>query len=361
MDRRGGRYERTKLRLNITTIWTNVLALLLISIVGAAQLGFEIWRSKATEKSSISTSALEELLRTKLLDPETQQHQHKELLDAVRNSAPLALAVDGALQAELSELKSRVDNLEDADSRPTPRSFASLQVLAIFGWLAIIWAGFRGLVLLFQSIFVDGSIRKSAQALALISGSVIGAATLRTEFSFAKSIEALIKFDFKPKSSPSTSRSRPVDLHLHLDIRHGKTGNSPPNAMDCGEGNAQRVEPFNEGKETLEAGGQEKLRSIATALAKRILSDELIAITLVGSADKRALKPKTAVRFSSNAGLAQARIKTVRDELELVFGRDRIPILAMYSGPAKTGARLSIDDLASDRAVQVCAFWRPKS
>jgi len=59
--------------ISITALWTNVVALSLISIVGVAQIGVELWRLNSDEKPYASTVALEELLRAKLIDAEDQK------------------------------------------------------------------------------------------------------------------------------------------------------------------------------------------------------------------------------------------------------------------------------------------------
>jgi hypothetical protein len=130
--------------------------------------------------------------------------------------------------------------------------------------------------------------------------------------------------------------------------------------MDCGEGDTFRIGPFDVGAVTLGEGETKKLENVAATLAARQSPSHIVAVMLIGSADKRPLKQKTAESFSSNQGLAQARIRAVRKVLEPALARDRLPILETYAGPAKTGAKLSIDDLASDRAVQICVFWSPR-
>jgi hypothetical protein len=364
----GGRSERTTIRLGVATIWTNVMALVLISMVGFAQFSLEFWRG---EKSYMLAPALEELLRTRLPDQEMQQRQHQEIIDAIRSlTAPTAAptpADDGATQTELLRLKNHIENLENARRQ----SSAILQDFGIIAWVMIGCLILIGVFLLYRAIFLEGSwIKKTIEglvALILIVAPTVGGAKLgnefKGEFSLIKSIEKL-NFDFgwrySPSEPPPIPESQRFDVHLHFDARLGSMESPSLTNMDCGEGDTQRVTPFKDGTATLDPAGQQKLESVVAILEKNKASRRLMALMLMGSADKRPLKPKTVELYSTNDGLAQARIKVVRDRLRSAFPEDNLQVLEVYTGPAQTGAAVTAEGLATDRAVRVCAFWNGK-
>jgi hypothetical protein len=160
-----------------------------------------------------------------------------------------------------------------------------------------------------------------------------------------------------------------MDVYLHLDVGRGQ--DSLPAAMDCGEDDKQqRVGPFDIGGVKL-TSAEKSDKAVASDLLTRAKSkpEQLTAIILIGSADKRPLKPQTAALYSSNAGLARARIGIVKAALKEVFEKEEAfkksmpPIMAFYAGPENAGAKASVADLSKDRTVQVCVLWdrRPES
>src|ERR1700760_4750360 len=75
--------ERTRSRIQLLSIRTNVLALALISVVGFLTFSIEVYRTIWPD-SSFSSVALEELLQSKLPSPQVQQRWHEETIDAIR-------------------------------------------------------------------------------------------------------------------------------------------------------------------------------------------------------------------------------------------------------------------------------------
>jgi hypothetical protein len=212
---------------------------------------------------------------------------------------------------------------------------------------------------------------KTARAVVLSVGSIAGGATLFHEFSLVKSIDTFIRVTATPRIEVSFPAGPPGPEGPRGPEgpigdagprgSDGPPGPTLPTELSCGTGDSQRIEPFFDGQETLEEAAKIKLKSVVGLLKERSQSSDLLGLVLIGSADKRPLKPKLAQQFGSNVGLAQARIKTVKDELAQTFDPDKFPIMALHAGPSKVGLVLSTSDLASDRAVQICALWNPKS
>jgi hypothetical protein len=351
-------HERANLRLGIVSIWANVAALLLISIVGLLLLGQQFSRPHSDEATYLSTPALEGLLRDRLSDQATQKQQHKELVDAIHNALPAPPRHnEGGEPVESPGLKYSVERLE-REHQVTAASIRGIIALVIVAGVLL------GLWILLKAFLVEGKLptMKIVEGLLLLGVSIFGGNNLKTEDSLFKSIDTFFRLDLHwggdaTPNKPVPSEPQQVDIHLNLDLQ---TGNSPAPTMDCGEGDTFRIGPFDVGGTTLGETEMKKLEKLAETLAAPKSPGRIVAVMLIGSADKRPLKPKTAEDFSSNQGLAQARAKAVRRVLEPALARDKLPILESYAGPAKTEAKLSIDDLASDRAVQVCVFWSPK-
>lgn len=369
LDRRSDRAERNKLRLEVTSIRANVLALVLISIVGIAQIGSDIWRTKSNERPDMPGAALEEFLRARLPDPEIQAHQHKELIDAIRevrppNSQP---AIDNVARSKLSDLESQVAfHQKIIADKPVSNYFKSNSTIywlvAAVCFTPFLWAVVY--VLRSVNIFTMQQYR-TARAVVFSFGSLAGGATLFHEFSLVKNIESFIKVSTTPRIEVSFPAGPPGAKGPRGPAgprgSDGLPGSALPTELSCGTGDSQRIEPFVDGQETLEENAKVKLKAVVDLLKERSKTSDLLGLVLIGSADKRPLKPKLAQQFGSNVGLAQARIKTVKDELAQTFAPDKFPIMALHAGPSKIGLAPSSGDLAFDRAVQLCAFWNPKS
>jgi hypothetical protein len=375
LDRRSDKTERNKLRLELLSIRANVVALALISIVGIAQIALDIWRSKSSEQPGATSAALEELLRTRLPDPEIQANQHRELIDAIREARPSNSqpAIDNVARSKLSDLESQVVRHEKIIAeQPVSNYFKTNSVIfwlvGTFCFAPFLWA----FVYFLRSInvFTLGQY-KTARAVVLSVGSIAGGATLFHEFSLVKSIDTFIRVTATPRIEVSFPAGPPGPEGPRGPEgpigdagprgSDGPPGPTLPTELSCGTGDSQRIEPFFDGQETLEEAAKIKLKSVVGLLKERSQSSDLLGLVLIGSADKRPLKPKLAQQFGSNVGLAQARIKTVKDELAQTFDPDKFPIMALHAGPSKVGLVLSTSDLASDRAVQICALWNPKS
>ena len=249
--------ERNGIRVGIASIWTNALGLGLIAavifLVGASHLGFEIWRHYSGESTPLSTVKLEELLQKKLPDPDTQQRQHRELVDAIQSRRPSDTILSApsdkeAIKAELSKLEPIVANLE----RAAKERFSNVQVLvALAKW--ILWPlAVAGVVLFVRSFFATSLPRRVleiAAAGALTIPSIFGgfkfANDLKTDFTAIKDMGG-IHFNLTRGESqpppPKPTEPRDVDVYLHLDVERGP--NSLPAAMDCGSGEEQQVGPF---------------------------------------------------------------------------------------------------------------------
>ena len=141
--------------------------------------------------------------------------------------------------------------------------------------------------------------------------------------------------------------------------------------LDCGEGDSYKIGPFADGNagdtsikpdEKLLAKLNENIEPLVGKLTKNHLGQRPLGLILVGSADKRELKPPLFHLFGSNAGLAQARAEWVRKAIENSSMRPKPKtILTLSSGPAHVGQDpLPEKDLAEDRSVRVCAIWGSK-
>jgi hypothetical protein len=358
-----------------------VLALVLISIVGLAQLGLEIWRLNSAEKAYLSAPALEELLRTKLIDPKVQEQQHKEVVDAIREGrppGPTGIPDDGTIREKLSDLQAQVNRHEQIlrekplkeniaiETAPAVSSFffliGAFILLGILIVFAAIWLGF-------YFLYNKNVISKKAYDVAKVGvalGSLASGVTLLKDFHLVKNADSLIKFNIQNERSrdpapPSPAQPTQLNLHVYHRLLRHAVRQSGPVESDCGNGDAQRVGPFKDGRHLLEVAGQEKLRQVVASLLERSQSERLISVTLGGSVDKRELSRETAAIYGSDAGLARARSQVVSDELIRALAPDTVQIMHNFSGPVNFGPKVSVDGLASDRSVQVCVYWRPKT
>ena len=93
----------------------------------------------------------------------------------------------------------------------------------------------------------------------------------------------------------------------------------------------------------------------------------LLGLILIGSFDKRTLKPDLKEKYGENAGLAMARAEWVKRKLFEILG-SKGNVVTMVSGPRNAeitpiGRSLLIEQKnsaslgADDRTVQVCAMW----
>jgi hypothetical protein len=92
-------------------------------------------------------------------------------------------------------------------------------------------------------------------------------------------------------------------------------------------------------------------------------------LLIVGSSDRQPLKGLSRNRYDANVGLASARAQSVDNALDACTARSGFPLpggnnssLILVSGPRKTPeGRVSPDDLAGDRHVDVIAIWNRRA
>src|SRR5690242_13337265 len=72
-------------RINVIGIRSNVLALLLISVVGAAQVGLEFSKRNSPERPRSAALSYEEARRVRLAE-KRELKRYEEILDAIRNA-----------------------------------------------------------------------------------------------------------------------------------------------------------------------------------------------------------------------------------------------------------------------------------
>jgi len=370
--------EALNRRLSIVSVWANVLTLslitIVIAIVGLSQVGLELWRPGSGENAYLSTAALEDLLRSRLPDAGTLAQQHKDILEALRGDPglPPISRADDALQARLSDLQSQIDSLRaKGGGQPLPEGAtvvqASPEISSFLWWMLVFLAVLIGTsalagvsALIARSVSQWRNKQKIAAAATVVTaatatlGSVVGGFVLFKSFDVIGKADSVSLFRIENHyQSPEQPAPQPVDFHLRLDLR--QAGDIAPAKMDC-----QRIGPFDDGGVALATDEEDKISGIAKSIVTRRQTDYLTAIMFKGSADKRPLKPATAARYSSNEGLAQARIAVVRKLLLAGLGTERPQMLESYGGPSMTEAALPVGALASDRAVEVCVFWSPK-
>ncbi len=102
-----------------------------------------------------------------------------------------------------------------------------------------------------------------------------------------------------------------------------------------------------------------KIDATARELKQRNSGGRLVALFFVGSADKRSLKNASLKIYGSNAGLAHARAKWVRDELRTRYAGDLPQTMLLSNGPNFVGANIPPEALTKDRSVQICELWSP--
>lgn len=355
IDSRSDRDER----IGITAIWTNVFALSLISIVGVAQIGVELWRLNLPEKPP-SEPALERLPRTGLLDPKIQE-QLKEIVAAIREArppGPIDITGDG-IRENLAALQAQVNQLEQAREKPGKTEtvletspevswFFSMVSIFIFSGTVLFCAALGAGVYFLRdkgriSTTVFGALTAVAAAGPLISG-----IALIKEFSVVKNADSLIKVNIRVDRSQNLAppAAQPTQLHLHVHHRFLRHSLRRPVSVesDCGTGDAQRIEPFSERGVALEENARIKLKSVVALLKEQSRSRDLLGFVLIGA----------------DVEQSQLRIGIVQGELAQTFDPGKFPAMALYAGPSKAGLAPSTKDLAFD-AVQICAVWNPRS
>jgi hypothetical protein len=203
-----------------------------------------------------------------------------------------------------------------------------------------------------------------------------------TLLAFTVKIDKLVNFEFSlPHQRESTGIPAEQSITIYLpEIQMTRT------VLDCGKkdvgDNSYRIWPFPDGLATIkEVKGTpstdvrknfEELEGKIDRVVHDLAQDQeanqderdknsLIAVLLIGSADKRALGA-TKESYSNNVGLAQARAEWVQQKLEGNAVLQTKPIITLNSGPSLSLIAVANDSakLAVDRAVQVCAIWEKK-
>jgi hypothetical protein len=363
-DRRGSQAERNRARVEIASIRTNVIALLVISLVGAMQFGFEVWRQTFSKPSGELGSVVEELLNRKMLDAEILERQHREIVDAIRDGRPSTVSVpvdDAALRADLLKLRSSVENLQ----KIAQERFSNMETLGSIAWAVVAALSLVGVLFLVRAYFEASPAKKAldiAAAAALVIPSLFGvklATQLKFDFALIKDSQVKLPDFIWHSDSKAPPEPQAVDIHLDLSL---KLPDSPATKMDC----RFRVGPFIGGKPDLDERPRKALDDVAAKLAAEVIAGHVAAIWLVGSADRRSLKPETAKNYDTNQGLAQARNATVQKALQNALKKreeegsppvkEMPSITGVYAGHTMTGSDIPVSALAVDRNVQICLF-----
>jgi hypothetical protein len=168
----------------------------------------------------------------------------------------------------------------------------------------------------------------------------------------------------KPNKDSSPTQSQ---VALTVIFNAAERPNMPTQTVfDCGSSEKPfKVGPFAAGEVVLEHDNT----GVRALLDRLIASGDhraLIALMLIGSADKTPLLPELAQRYGSNAGLAQARAEWVKSQLLEADATHQLDldgpakIATLTAGPSQVGLTIPATDLALDRAVRVCAIWGTK-
>lgn len=90
---------------------------------------------------------------------------------------------------------------------------------------------------------------------------------------------------------------------------------------------------------------------MVAAVSTRFTRKELKCLLLIGRSDKRELLPESKKIYGSNYGLAQARGRWVQERLPAELSQ--LTMIVLSSGPMNIGLRVSPDNMAMDRSVEV--------
>jgi hypothetical protein len=377
IERREEGSERTRLRLSILSVRSNVAALALISLAAFLLVSLEVYRTMWPDKSSAS-AALEELLRSKLPDPEVQAQRHREVVDTIRNARPVdwSSQPDAQWSRKLADLEGKVNQLKrQLDDGKTPVSIISdppqtstaLPVASILTAIALLVGALLigGLFyILVKKDLVSKKAGTAAAATSLAVGSLLGGMTLFKDFTLFKQLDlhefSIFRIDRRelhavapvtpatlvaaiPQPPADTTPPPPTDVHVDLSLRLLEPSSA---TVEC----AHHVGPFRDGTAILSGEEIEQLNGVIVDIAKK--AERVIAVMLIGSADKRSLTSKTAKSFDSNPALAQARSDYVQSRLEPVLGTKGF--IKSFRAPTKTDEKASPDDLKEDRMVDIC-------
>jgi hypothetical protein len=116
------------------------------------------------------------------------------------------------------------------------------------------------------------------------------------------------------------------------------------------------VGPFETGKhDQLERSAESSLDSVLASVVLTSQEHDLMALVIVGSADRRILLDPGASRYGGDYGLSSARSVWVQDRLLELQPADATRLLTLSRGPS------SGDAMAQDRSVAVFGLWSEKT
>jgi hypothetical protein len=238
----------------------------------------------------------------------------------------------------------------------------------------------------FAPVLVMYLLRNFSTTKVVSAGLITGLTAVSGLTLFTAKIDKIFSFEFS-LSPQRESVNLPTEQSITLHLPEFQTTETE---LDCGKqivdnypfSNPFRIGPFPDGlASTAEIKGtpsenvresfeqlEGKIESVISVLAQdpektQNHKDEksLIAVLLIGSADKRTLVG-TIESYRSNVGLAQARAEWVHKILENNAILRAKPIITLNSGPSLSLITVANDSekLALDRAVQVCALWQKK-
>lgn len=149
----------------------------------------------------------------------------------------------------------------------------------------------------------------------------------------------------KTTTSPAT-----VETRISLDLLPAGL------ELDCDE-TRYLISGFETGKYKGDENLAERARNMGRLLRESSKGRQLVAVILVGSADKQPLRGSMKASYDSNAGLAQARAKWVQERLAEGYGDNVRPVIVLSTGPSFIGHNVPEEKLALDRSVLMCAVW----
>jgi hypothetical protein len=321
-----------------------VVAALLLLTIAVLSLSLRQERSAiivANGGAPTSFKDIEDIIKDRLPDAQTRERQYQLLADAIRRPAPTQ---PPTFEAEVHWSAGVLLSV-------TVFSLAMLYVLA--------------------SLYRRGLIGNRTLAVSLASTAALTGLTIGGVAVFKDTKIELFKISFssgKGGSGRTAADERPVKIEISLQAppgppgergSDGKDGRDLVQDIDCPA--SWRVGTFVVGSDRDFEDGETTHRAldkIAEEFEAKRRDNRLLALLLVGSADKTPLSPQRAREFGSNAGLAQARARWVQKTLgSRLAGLDAPGVVGLYAGPAGIGLTASKDALALDRSVQLCAFW----
>lgn len=304
-------------------------------------------------------SRLELLLSERMPISALSEARHRELVDSIRDSKPISPGPPpvGAVQ-DFSRLADALENrlptnelierrhreLVDAlraglTSRVAVDPTERRRFGAVAGYVMLI-AGFVGAIIACASAWRASSASATDCRAALRVGTLLGASTLFSVGGLTLVKDLTLDVTFQPERVGPSPVDRPITT-----LQHGFVG------------------PFVSGQGALlEPNAAKTVKQVIESLVAASPSRDLQALYIVGSADTMPPTQRLARDYNSNVGLARARADWVLAQIHSSRAVPLDPTKAVTSavGPAHIGAGVSVQDLASDRRVQVYGLWSTK-